>query len=572
MSKHKTHKSTAITSAAPSKGAEPSARDSYSTGSVPAGGLNIRAKLGLSFAVMLAILIATGLLSVSRLNSLSGISDELGAKTLPAVRGLANAANTLGTIRATQYRELADREGQAATVARRAKLTETLSQFLTDADSHLETPASEKVLKEFKESWRSYMTLADAALAKADAGGGAEAVSLLSNAVSTFDEARSKLDSLMEDEFALSKAMVAGARAESNTATTLTWAALGIGALVSIGVSWMVSRSIAGRLALVTERAQAIANADLSAQQLPITSGDEIGQLAGAVNDMSRSLHSMVKSVSETSQGVAAAATQIAASAEQMAGTLKHQEDSASQVAAAVAEMSASIAEVADKSGGAAQSAQSAGSQANQGGDVVTKTVNEMVEIKQEVNAAAAQVGELAAKADSIGQVLSVISDIADQTNLLALNAAIEAARAGEHGRGFAVVADEVRKLAERTQQATQEVARSVNAIQEGTKGAVEKIQGCTERVGRGSELAKNAGEALKQIVSGSNDVRVAIESISAAAQQQSTASEEVSRSMEQIRSGTRESSEAAQQASQAASALSQQSERLREIVNRFRM
>ncbi|MBL9033006.1 MAG: methyl-accepting chemotaxis protein [Phycisphaerae bacterium] len=343
--------------------------------------------------------------------------------------------------------------------------------------------------------------------------------------------------------------------------------------LGSIGAFVWLLRIMMGKpLAKLVNTARQIIDTKNLAQRVGIVRHDEIGRTASAFDELVGSLQGVITQVSSASQSVAAASTEIAASAEEMAGTLRAQEESASQVAAAITEMSASVQEVATKSTGAAGSAIEAGKQANEGGDVVRQTVTEMVEIKDQVTQAAGEVEQLAVKAESVGQVLGVISDIADQTNLLALNAAIEAARAGEHGRGFAVVADEVRKLAERTQQATQEVAQSVSAIQQGTKGAVEKIKQCTERVTRGSELAESAGKALEQIVQGAGTVQSSIEGISAAAQQQASASEEVSRSMEQISSGTRESSQAAQQAAEAASGLSRESEKLRALVGQFKV
>jgi methyl-accepting chemotaxis protein len=297
---------------------------------------------------------------------------------------------------------------------------------------------------------------------------------------------------------------------------------------------------------------------------------DEIGVVADSFDELVGSLQGVVSEVASTAQSVAASSAEIAASAEQMAGSLNQQEGSASQVAAAVAQMSASVAEVASQSGEAARSAEESGQKATDGGEVVRSTLTEMSLIEKEVSQAAEQVDALTAKAASIGAVLEVINGIADQTNLLALNAAIEAARAGEHGRGFAVVADEVRKLAERTQQATMEVAGSIQAIQEGTRSTVEGIQRCTERVGHGSTLASNAGTALEQIVLSAEAVERVIGQISAATQQQAAASEEVTRSMETISVGTRESSMSASQAAQAAASLSAESERLRSLVADF--
>ena len=192
--------------------------------------------------------------------------------------------------------------------------------------------------------------------------------------------------------------------------------------------------------------------------------------------------------------------------------------------------------------------------------------------IRQAVDASATTIRELESSTAEIGRIVTVIHDIASQTNLLALNAAIEAARAGEEGRGFAVVADEVRKLAERTTKATEEVARSIREIQDGTVGAVKLIEAGSQRVTKGVELANGAGQALGRITQSSDGLTGMVQSIAAATEQQSAAAEEISRRVEQIAVVTRESSEGAGQASQAAAQLSVQAERLQSLVNRFKV
>jgi methyl-accepting chemotaxis protein len=234
--------------------------------------------------------------------------------------------------------------------------------------------------------------------------------------------------------------------------------------------------------------------------------------------------------------------------------------------------MAASVVEVGAKSATARDRAEASGRSATQGGQVVAETVAGMQSINEAVSASSASVTELGKRGEQIGEIIKVINDIADQTNLLALNAAIEAARAGEHGRGFAVVADEVRKLAERTQKATEEVGESIRAIQDETRTAVERMDGGTKQVEVGVQKAQAAGESLNMIVNNAKDVAVMIQTIAAAAEQQGSASEQISRSLENINSVTREATSGAAQAAQASSELSSKAEQLRELVSRFKL
>jgi methyl-accepting chemotaxis protein len=181
-------------------------------------------------------------------------------------------------------------------------------------------------------------------------------------------------------------------------------------------------------------------------------------------------------------------------------------------------------------------------------------------------------VKELGKSSDQIGEIVSVIDDIADQTNLLALNAAIEAARAGEQGRGFAVVADEVRKLAERTTKATKEIAQMIKKIQTDTEGAVESMEQGTKEVESGIYLADKAGESLKDIVSISQKVTDMVSQIAVASEQQSSASEQISKNVEAISAVTSETASGTQQVARAAEDLNRLTENLQELVGQFKV
>jgi methyl-accepting chemotaxis protein len=339
-----------------------------------------------------------------------------------------------------------------------------------------------------------------------------------------------------------------------------------LGCFIAIGLTRTITKPINRMIQAIED-----GEGDLT-MRVDQSRSDEIGKLGEWFNKFVENMQLVILQMRDSSQAVASASTQIAASADEMAGGLQEQETQTQQVAAAVEELSQSVTEVAAKSSDATIASEQSQHLAEEGGSVVCSTVAEMEGIATEVNASAQTINALGKQSEKIGEIIAVINDIADQTNLLALNAAIEAARAGEHGRGFAVVADEVRKLAERTTQATEEVSSSIRGIQGETISAVTQIEAGSERVGKGVELANQAGSSLETIVTGCKSVQGMVQDIAAAATQQSTASDEIARAIASISTVTRQSSESAGQASEAAGDLAHQAEQLMELVGQFKV
>lgn len=333
----------------------------------------------------------------------------------------------------------------------------------------------------------------------------------------------------------------------------------------------VIYRSIAGPLTQVIATMSLVAAGDLTAHS-SINSRDEMGQLAAEINGMTENLRTIMNQVASTSTQVAAAATQLQATAEHIATGAEEVAAQSGTVATAGEEMSATSGDIAQNCQMAAEGAQRASQAASDGGMVVERTVVVMGQIAQKVQETAKTVESLGARSDQIGAIIGTIEDIADQTNLLALNAAIEAARAGEQGRGFAVVADEVRALAERTTRATREIGEMIKAIQKETKAAVVAMEQGVQQVETGTEEAAKSGHALQNILAQVNDVAMQVNQIATAAEEQTATTSEISSNMLQITEVVQQTSQGAHESATAASQLSGNAEELQRLVRQFKL
>ena len=314
-----------------------------------------------------------------------------------------------------------------------------------------------------------------------------------------------------------------------------------------------------------------LAKGDLTVRVLGEYQGDH-AMIKDSINQMADSLDQALNEVGEAVSATASASSQISSSTEELAAGAQEQTSQAAEVASAVEEMTKTILENSKNAVDTAGTAAEAKTAAEQGGRVVAETVTGMKQIADVVKKSAGTVQELGRSSDQIGEIIGVIDDIADQTNLLALNAAIEAARAGEQGRGFAVVADEVRKLAERTTKATKEIAGMIKKIQVDTKGAVDSMQEGTKKVDEGIILADKAGASLNEIVGISQKVGDMVSQIAAASEQQSGASEQISKNVEGISSVTAQTASGTQQIARAAEDLNRLTENLQNLVTKFKL
>ncbi len=291
-----------------------------------------------------------------------------------------------------------------------------------------------------------------------------------------------------------------------------------------------------------------------------------------SINTLNDSLSGLISDIHNAAEATASAGAEISSSAERMAAGAQIQSAQTNDVASAVEEMTKTIVETTRNTSIASDTAKNAGAMAQRGVTIVSQTIEGMNGIADVVTKSADTVFALGQNSDKIGEIAQVIDDIADQTNLLALNAAIEAARAGEQGRGFAVVADEVRKLAERTTKATKEIALMIKQIQNDTFLAVESIREGKRKVEVGKKLAGEAGESLLGIVQGTQKVTDIIVQVAATSEQQSATAEEISKNIEGINNVTSESAGGIEQMAKSAEDLNRLTDNLRNLLGKFRI
>ena len=383
-----------------------------------------------------------------------------------------------------------------------------------------------------------------------------------------------------------------------------------LGVAIVGAMSWLVASRITRRLARISATATAMSRGDIECN-LYITSKDEIGLLAEAFRELSSYLSEMVsvasriadrdlslkvtprsdkdvlgrsfglmvdnlsdiiRQLSENAQELSSSASEIASTSEQMAGGMTEQAARVEEISSAIEEMTATIVQSSANANEASEASQTASATAANGGETVRDTIHGMQMIADTTRQSGESIAKLASSADEIGRIVAVIDDIADQTNLLALNAAIEAARAGEQGRGFAVVADEVRKLAERTSAATSEIGDMIRGIQKQTEQAVESAEAGVQEIDKGRALADKAGTALNEIVTVSQQVKNMVQQIALASNQQSLAAEQMSKAIQQISNTTRQAADGASQSATAADELNRQAEGLEKITSKFRI
>jgi methyl-accepting chemotaxis protein len=341
--------------------------------------------------------------------------------------------------------------------------------------------------------------------------------------------------------------------------------------LFGVIAAWVITRQIVAPLLQTLSIVERVASGDLS-QDLSIDRRDEMGQLQTSIQRMTVNLRQLISGIRDGVTQIASAAEELSAVTEQTSAGVNSQKVETDQVATAMHEMTATVQEVARNAEEASEAAVAADQQAREGDRVVNEAIAQIERLASEVGHSTEAMNELKRESDKIGSVLDVIKSVAQQTNLLALNAAIEAARAGEAGRGFAVVADEVRSLAQRTQKSTEEIEQLIEGLQSGTQQVATIMDNSRELTVSSVDLTRRAGDSLENITKTVSAIQAMNQQIAAAAEEQSATAEEINRSILNVRDVSEQTSAASEETAASSVELARLGNHLQVLVSKFKV
>ncbi|MCK9989868.1 MAG: methyl-accepting chemotaxis protein [Rugosibacter sp.] len=421
-----------------------------------------------------------------------------------------------------------------------------------------------------RDAWLARLTATRTALA-ADNFSPQVATEFLAASQVEFPETIKALEAVIQYQTQIGKEEANAAETRYQRINSVFFILLISGATIGTLLAITLMRRIKTGLALASDAAKAIATGDL-ARSVPSSGEDEIGRMLDQMAIMRNNLHELLAELQSASSSLSTRSKELAAAAHGASSAAAQQSEATSSMAAAVEELSVSIDQVEAHSADARRVTQASAENSANSGSVIQDTAQEMSRIAEAVTRTAESVRGLESVSGNISSIVNVIREVADQTNLLALNAAIEAARAGEHGRGFAVVADEVRKLAERTASSTNEIATMIAQIQEGSRAAGASMDTSVARVNEGVQLASAAGESISLIRASTQEVTAAVDSIGFTLKEQATATREIASRVEHISHGTEELSASARQTAEAASEIEDIADSMESLAKRFRV
>ncbi|WP_395611125.1 methyl-accepting chemotaxis protein [Pseudomonas sp. B22129] len=534
--------------------------------------IRIGLRASLSFGVLASMLVIVGMFGLGQMAKLRESALVIEESWMPSIENIHDAAACIAAIRLESMRmattdESRIRDNSKSLITRQRSELQTL---LAHHEELLSGDEERSMLKQLNADVNTYVTIVSQMVALVDKDQQQDAIDLLSTRLGPQGTV---LNKSLEDMITFNqKGVQDAAEAAAQMYTNAQWV---VGLIIlcaliaTLLLAWLLTRSITAPIAQALTVARTIAAGDLS-QPIAVTGHDEPAQLLTALATMQQQLRSTIHGISESAQQLASAAEEMSSVMEQSTRGLQAQNDEIEQAATAVNEMSAAVDEVAGNAVSSAEASKASDEDSKHGHYQISETISSIQNLVDEVLGASNKAEGLAVQAQDISKVLEVIRGIAGQTNLLALNAAIEAARAGEAGRGFAVVADEVRSLAQRTQNSTEEIEQMINGIQQGTQDTVGALNSSAEHAGQTLQRANSAGNALEKITAAISQISQRNLVIASAAEQQALVAREVDRSLVNIRDLSTQTAAGATQTSAASQELSRLAVDLNGMVTRF--
>ncbi|KAA0975353.1 methyl-accepting chemotaxis protein [Pseudomonas sp. ANT_J28] len=534
--------------------------------------LNIAPRAFLGFAFIALLVIVLGVFAVNRMTTIRQASIDMATTQLPSIVFLGNLTENILRLRILSFRVLVNRDPNALQEAqtRTGVLVDKVRSAQASYAALPATPEEAALYKTFTTTLDSYMEDQNQMLELSRQNKLDEMRTLINTRIKDgTDQMGEQLNKLVAFNNTYAKTAATEAGEHYSNAVTGIIAVAVTAALMTVLLAWLLTRSIVTPLNRALQAAENIAGGNLT-KIIDIDGKDEPARLLGALSTMQTNLRKTIEQIAGSATQLGAAAEELSTVTQEASRGLQQQNNEIEQAATAVNEMTAAVEEVARNAVSTSEASNQSTQAAREGRDRVVETVGAIQTMTHDVQNTSVMIEGLAAQGRDIGKVLDVIRAIAEQTNLLALNAAIEAARAGEAGRGFAVVADEVRALAHRTAQSTQEIEKMVAGIQNGTGQAVSSMQQSNQRTQSTLEMARAAGVALEQITQSILLINERNLVIASASEEQAQVSREVDRNLVNIRDLATQSAAGANQTSAATHELSRLAVDLNAMVARF--
>ncbi|BDB17262.1 methyl-accepting chemotaxis protein [Pseudomonas sp. CYM-20-01] len=536
--------------------------------------MNIAPRAFLGFAFIGALMLFLGVFALNQMSKIRGATEDITLSSVPSIRALDEFTQLTLRLRVLSYRLLTNREPDVQ--QKTLEAFELRNQQIRTAqgiyEKLIESPEERSTYDEYVRLLGQYHQIEERMKSLSRANQVEELRSLLNTELlSNSEQVNAVLTRLLDLNNKMALETNKEAEDQYDMAFNLVVSLLAVATLLTLLFAWLLTRSITLPISQALEAAEEVAEGNLT-RPIKVDGNDEAGRLLAAMAKMQDKLRDTLQRIAGSATQLASAAEELNAVTDESARGLTQQNNEIEQAATAVNEMTSAVEEVARNAVSTSEASRNATTSAGDGRDLVQETVSAIERMSGDVQATATLIGDLANESRDIGKVLDVIRGLADQTNLLALNAAIEAARAGEAGRGFAVVADEVRALAHRTQQSTSEIERMIGSIQAGTEHAVDSMRNSTERAESTLNIAKGAGMSLDTINTAIVEINERNLVIASAAEEQAQVAREVDRNLVNIRDLSVQSATGASQTSAASSELSRLAVDLNGMVGRFRL